>query len=189
MHNVDFMMKEKKLLNWALGLVSLPLLIIFLYGMYANVNRYFRYDEAYFTPQYRSKYDVPAKLTIALEKALQEGDEELYAELLGLKRAPDPFQPKPNIYFSILLDVDEADYFHYLFFDFDTYHRSTYYVKEVKGRWIVVPVGLYFYWDNHQWWDFMMPITITWWSLLTVAGIGFVLYQKAAKYRRKTYDR
>lgn len=178
---------RRKFFYVGVGLILLPVVLVLIYALYANISRQVRFDGRYFSPQYRDKYDVPAKVTAVLEQALQNGDEALYAELTGLKRSPRELQPQPNLYFSILLDVDDAGYFHYLFFNFDNYHRSIYYLKEVKGRWVVVPTDLYFYWDSNQWWNFMLPPALAYWALLLVLGAGYMVNLKATSYRLKTF--
>lgn len=180
------MRPRRNLLYWGVGLVMLPVILALIYALYANISRHIRFDERYFTPQYQEKYDVPAKVTAVLEQALQHGDEITFGELTGLKRSPPELQPEPDLHLSILLDVDEAGYFHYLFFNFDTYHRSMYYLKEVKGRWIVAPTDLYFYWDSNQWWDFMLPPALAYWAFLLVLGAGYLINRKATSYRMKT---
>lgn len=171
----------------ALGLVLLPVFLVLIYGLYANLSRLVRFDQRYFSPAYQEKYAVPAAVATTLEEAIHEGNEALYAELTGLRRSPRSLEPQPNVYLSILLDIDDADYYHYLFFNFDTYRRSIYYLKEVKGRWIVAPTDLYFYWDSQQWWDFTLPPVLTYWSVLILLGVGYFVSQRAAAYRRERF--
>jgi len=175
---------QPKIIAWWTGLAIIPIILVVVYAFYANISKLVRYDETYFSVPYQEKYAVPADVTRQLENALQEGDQELYAELVGLKRPPRKLQPQPDLYLSILLDVDDAGYFHYLFFNFDTYHRSIYYLKEVQGRWVVFPTDLYFYWDSNQWWDFFLPPTLAYWAILIVIAGGYMMNQRAKSYRR-----
>jgi hypothetical protein len=179
--------RSRKILVWGLVAVLLPIILGLLYGLYANLNRIYRFDQEYFTSTYRSEYDVPAKVNAALEQAIQQGDEVLYAELVGLRRRPPALEPKPRVYSSILLDVDDQGYFHYLYFNFETFHRSTYHFKEVNGRYIVAPPDLYYYWDSNQWWNFFAPPALLWWAFLIVVGIFYALYNSASRYRKRTF--
>ncbi len=162
-----------KMSRWlrAVGLVLAPLLIAGVYILGVQIHSQFRYDAAYFSSEYQAKYDSPGMVAIDLERALQQGDMTLYTELTGLKRFSDILAPKPELHFSILIDVDEQGYFHYLYFDFDTYHRQTHYIKEINGRWLVVPEDAFFYFDSGQWLKVFMPIAISWWVLLIAIGI------------------
>jgi hypothetical protein len=154
-----------------LAIVLLPLILAGLYVISVQIGSIFRYDQAFFGPQFQETYASPGAVARALEGALQYGDEQLYAELSGLKRTPADMAPHPELHFSILVDVDEQDYFHYLYFDMGTMRRNTQYVKEIKGRWVTVPQDAFFYLDSGQWMKVFMPLSVFWWGLLLAFGI------------------
>ena len=170
-------------------LAIIPVMIAFGYFLYVSAQEIFRYDEQYFTPNYQEKYNSPGTVARALEGALQEGDQQLLKELQGIHRDPDILEPNPRISLSILLDVDDAGYFHYMFFDFNTYRRSTYYIIDVRERYVLAPEDLYFYWQTGRWLDFYLPSALTWWVILIVAGGGLLLFQQAKKIRRVDFNR
>ncbi len=166
-----------------IALVSVPLIIAGIYILGVQIHALFRYDQAYFAPEYQEAYNSPGMVAIALEQALQNGDSQLYTELTGLKTDAEQMAPKPDLHFSILVDVDERDYFHYLYFDFDTMHRDTHYVKEVRGRWVTVPQDAYFYFDSGQWVKVFGPISASWWVLLLAIAIMKLLSRLGARSR------
>ncbi len=153
------------------ALVLIPLILAGLYIVAVQVNAIFRYDKTYFNQEYVETYASPGAVARALEGALQNGDTQLYNELTGLKREFNEMSPQPNLHFSILVEVDDQDYFHYLYFDMDTMHRATHYVKEAKGRWVTVPQDAFFYFDSGQWMKVFMPVTLSWWVLLGAIAI------------------
>lgn len=166
-----------------IALVSVPLIIAGIYILGVQIHALFRYDQAYVASEYQEAYNSPGMVAIALEQALQNGDSQLYAELTGLKTDAEQMTPKPDLHFSILVDVDERDYFHYLYFDFDTMHRDTHYVKEVRGRWVAVPQDAYFYFDSGQWVKVFGPIAASWWVLLLAIAIMKLLSRLGARSR------
>ncbi len=170
-------------------LVTIPVMIAFGYFLFVTAQEIFRYDEQYFTLHYQEKYNSPGTVARTLEGALKEGNQQLLKELQGIHRDPDILEPNPRISLSILLDVDDAGYFHYMFFDFEIYRRSTYYVIDVCGRWVLAPEDLYFYWQTGRWLDFYLPSALTWWVILIVAGGGLLLFQQAKKIRQVDFNR
>ncbi len=165
------------------ALVLMPLVIAGIYILGVQIHGLFRYDQAYFASEYQEAYHSPGMVAIALERALQNGDSALYGELTGLKRDPGEMTPRPDLHFSILVEVDERDYFHYLYFDFDTLRRDTHYVTEVNGRWVAVPQDAYFYFDSGQWMKVFGPLTASWWVLLLAIAIMKLLSRLGAKSR------
>ena len=172
---------------WIVGLALLPLVIAGLYIGYANIQNWFRYDEAYFTPTYAETYDAPFAATSKLERVLQTGDAAVYAELTGLRRLPPVPEPNPKVVYAILLEVDEKDYFHYMYFNPDTYERLIYYLKEVKGRWVVVPQDAYFYYDSGQWLKLFLPVSFIYWPILLIATVAVLVFRATSRVRGQVF--
>lgn len=164
-------------------LVLVPLILAGIYIVGVQIHTLFRYDQGFFASEYQEVYDSPGAVARALEGALQNGDNQLYAELTGLKQTSQEMLPRPALHFSILVDVDEKGYFHYLFFDMDTMRRDTRYVKEINGRWVSVPQDAYFYLDSGLWMKTFVPITVSWWALLIVIAIMKLLSHFGARSR------
>ena len=175
-------------LNWSLPkrcvmLFFVPIVGGLIYILVMKVHQVFRFDLAYFQPSYQTQYSSPGSVAIALEEALRTGDQSLYTELTGLRHTPMIDEPRPDITLSILLDTDERDYFHYLYFDTSTLLRDTQYIKQVKGRWLVVPSDSYYFYDSGHWLGVAAPITLTWWAILLVITFTNIIFQSAARTR------
>lgn len=165
----------------------LPLVIAGSYILFVHIQALFRYDNAYFTPQYQKRYDAPSTVAVELEKIIRTGDFGALAEITGLRKRINPPKPDPNIRLTVLMKVDDAGYFHYLYFDTKTYERSTFYVKKVMGRYVMVPQDAYFYLDSGQWKVVFGPLATIWWVLLGVTMFGLFIYRAAAKFRNSEY--
>lgn len=171
---------------WITGLAFVPLIAVGLLAAYVSTQSGFRYDEAYFTSEYQELYSAPGRVARKWEQALRTGDQTLVAELTGLREEPD-IEPNPDVILTVLLETDEAGYFHYLYFDLQTYERSTYYIKQVKGRWVLAPEDVYFYWGSGQWRGVFTPIAIVWWLILLVAGLAVSLFRAGATVRERMF--
>ncbi|MFQ5593689.1 MAG: hypothetical protein ACE5HA_06035 [Anaerolineae bacterium] len=167
---------------WIAGLAIVPLFIAGLFAATVTTQSWFRYDETYFAPDYQELYHSPGAVARQWEQALRSGDSTLVAELTGLGHVPR-IEPNPNIILTILLEMDDAGYFHYLYFDIQTYKRSTFYIKEIKNRWVVVPADAFFYWDSGRWQGVFAPLAAVWWLVLIVAGAGISLSRVSAQAR------
>ena len=168
-----------------IGLALLPLLIAGLFILYVVVQIPFRYDMSYFTPQYQEIYSAPGNVAAALEEVLRTGDSLVYAELTGLgpkARAPEA---NPNMALTIVLDVDELGYFHYLYFDVKTYKRAVYYIKEVNDRWVVVPEDAIFAFNSGRWLVTITPLAAIWWAIIFFVGLGIFIFRKSARFREE----
>jgi hypothetical protein len=167
---------------WILLLGLVPVFAIGAYAGWHAAQAHTRYAPAYFAAEYQERYAAPGAVARAWELALQTSDPLLVEELTGL-RNPPRIEPNPDIILTILLDTDAAGYYHYLYMDLDTYQRATYYIKEVRGRWVVVPEDLYFYWDSGRWQAVVSPIVAVWWLVLLVAGVAISLFRIGAGAR------
>ena len=168
-----------------IGLALLPLLLAGLFILYVVVQIPFRYDMSYFTPQYQEIYSAPGNVAVALEEVLQTGDSLLYSELTGLRLKARAPQANPNMALTIVLDVDELGYFHYLYFDVKTYRRAVYYIKEVNDRWVVVPEDAIFSFNSGRWLVTFTPLAAIWWAILIFSGLGVLTFNWSARYREE----
>lgn len=174
-------------LNWrmALAIMLLPLLLAGLFGLGAEIQGLLRFDQNYFTQAYIDQYDTSGSVARALEGALQTDDQDLLAELQGLRR-PAAFETSPKLIFNMLWDRDER-YTSYLYFDMDTFYRHMYYFEEAAGRWVVSPTNAYFYWHSARWLKVFLPVAVFWWVLGGVALLVVWVYNVAERQREKTY--
>jgi hypothetical protein len=175
-------MKKHHLLQFA-GLAFLPLAVAGLLVLVVAIQAQFRYDQNFFTARYQDLYSSPSIVAEALEKSIRTNDPPLYAELTGLRKKSRPIEHNPNIRLAILLQVDDAGYFQYLFFDVKTYARSTFYIKKVMGRWVVVPQDMYFYLDSGRWLVFFTPLALIWWGALLIGALVILIHRSAARFR------
>lgn len=181
-------MKGKRLIDWpfVIGLLLLPLAILLVMFAIKIVQEFTRYDESYFTEEYRARFESPGSVAIELEGALREADEDLMAELLGTHAGPDAMEPRTSLTFVFLLDV-EGDYFQYLYFNQDDYHRDVQNVKEVNGRYVTAEDDLFFYIDSGRWKEVAGPLIATWWVLVIVATGAMFVYRYMARVRESRY--
>lgn len=177
--------RRKRRYIWGV-LLCVPLLIAGLYATLVNIDLLFRYDDHFFTPEYSERYASPGPVALAVEKAIQTGDDVLFQELTGLRRRIT-LQANPDVVFTILLDVDDQGYFHYLYLDMETYRRSTYYIKQVGERYVVVPEDFYFYWDSGSWWEVYLPLALTWWVGVIVVWLALYVYRVGVRLRRSMF--
>lgn len=164
-----------------------PLVAAGIFILIANLQGWFRYDVRYFSPEYESTYEAPGAVAVALEEAIRTDDQALYEELTGLRFRPRLIEPNPNLRLAILLEVDKVGYFHYLYFDVKTYKRSTFYIKQVMDRWVVVPQDGYFYWDSGRWLVVFTPLALIWWGALAIGGFAYWVYWSAARFREERF--
>jgi hypothetical protein len=174
-------------LRWVLLIAAVPLIIaaIFIGGVW--ISGTFRYDAIYFTDAYREMYAAPGTTAMKLAEAIQTGDQQLLAELQGLRRPAD-FPTNPDIIFVMLWER-EASYITYFYMDIQTYDRYMYHLEEVEGRWVVSPADAYYYLRSGEWLSVAMPIAIVWWFLEIVVVIFTWLYHLSAQQRALMYER
>ncbi|MFQ5943805.1 MAG: hypothetical protein ACE5JF_09645 [Anaerolineales bacterium] len=181
-------MKRKRLIDWpfVIGLLLLPLAILLVMFAIKFFQDFTRYDDRYFTEEYRARYETPGSVALALEGALRDADEALMAELLGTKGGPEPMAPRPSLVYVFLLDK-VGDYFHYLYFNQDDYHREVQFVKEENGRYVTSDDDLYFYIDSGRWQEVAGPLIASWWILVIVATAVMFVYRYMARVREIRY--
>ena len=181
-------MKKKRLIDWpfVIGLLLLPFSILLILFAKKIVQEFTRYDDRYFTEEYRARFETPGSVAIELEGALRDADEDLMAELLGTRAGPDAMEPRTSLIFVFLLNV-EGDYFQYLYFNQDDYHRDVQNVKEVNGRYVTAEDDLYFYIDSGRWQEAAGPLIATWWVLVVVATGAMFVYRYMARVRESRY--
>ncbi len=125
-------------------------------------------------------------MAFELEGAPREADEELMAELLGTKAGPDAMEPRPSLVYVFLLDRT-GDYFHYLYFNQDDYHRQVQYVKEENGRYVTSEDDLYFYIDSGRWQAVAGPLIVGWWILVILSTGVLYIYRYIVRVRESRY--
>jgi hypothetical protein len=168
-------------LRWIAFVVLAPFVLLGLLVLIVKAYGLVRFDPAYFTSSYLERYATPGDAARAMEGALQVDDQELLAELQGL-RWPTKFETAPSIIFVMLWERTER-YMTYLYFDMQTYLRHPHYFEEVDGRWVVSPADLYFYVHSSQWQRVFWPLAIVWW-LLGAVVIGIVWVFRASERAR-----
>ena len=138
-------MNRRRTIDWqyVLGLLLLPFFIVGIFLLIAFIEDLTRYTPAYFDDGYLARYAVPSPLITDLENALRSGDETLLAKLQAIRHVPRNLESKPNLRFKICWEYD-GKYSEYLFIDTSNYHRHIQHLKEVNGRYIRVPDGLYY---------------------------------------------
>jgi len=181
-------MKEKRLIDWpfVIGLLLLPFAVLLILFAIKIVQDFTRYDDRYFTEEYRIRFETPSSVAFELESALRDANDELMAELLGTRAGPDAMEPRPSLVYVFLLDR-EGDYFHYLYFNQDDYHRQVQYVKEENGRYVTAEDDLYFYIDSGRWKAVAGPLIATWWVLMIVATGVTYIYRYMERDRESRY--
>jgi len=168
---------------WVTALALFPIMIALLYVTIMRIQELYRYDDKLLTPTYQEKYPAPGPAAIALEDALRNGNEELYREVTALRTKPKSLEANPDLIMTIMLEADDAGYYHYLYLDLGTLRRSTYYIKEESNRYIMVPEGYYFYQDSGRWLQLFTPLALVWWLILFIYELGSLFFRVGAKLR------
>lgn len=178
--------KPQRLIDWpyVLGLLLLPVAILLILFLTFWIQKLTRFNPRYFQGEYLDRYSVPGAVAINLERAFKDGDEELMTELLGTHRKVMDLEARPQLIFSLLLEVD-GKYYDYLYFDASNYHRVIQHVTERKGRYITSKEDLYYYMDSGNWIIVAGPIVATWWALVIVFTGGVFIYRQTAVTRGK----
>jgi hypothetical protein len=172
-------------LRWILLVALAPFVLLGLVVLTAKGYGLVRHDPAYFAEAYVERYTAPAEVVRALEIALQTSDEELLAELQGL-RWPSKFKTSPSLIFVMLWERTDQ-YITYLYFDMQTYERHPHYFEQVQGRWVVSPPDVYYYMHSGRWQAVFMPLAIIWW-VFGIAVIGVLwLFRASERLRSRLY--
>lgn len=171
--------------RWVALVVLLPFEVLGLLVLIVTAYGPVRHDPAYFADEYLERYSTPGDAALALEGALQSGDQALLAELQGLRR-PAKFETGPSIVFVMMWERTDR-YITYLYFDMQTYERHPQYFEMVEGRWVVTPPDLRYYIHSGQWQRVFWPLAIVWW-LLGIVAIGMVwLFRASERARARLY--
>lgn len=173
-------------LPYVIGLVLVPLLVVGALFMVKGIQELTRWERVYFQEEYLERYESPGAVALDLESALRTGDTRLMAELRGTGRQPETLEARPRLTFIFLLGID-GDYFHYLYFNTDNYHRLVQHVKPRGERYVTVEEGLYYYMDSGQWVEVAAPLAATWWILTIVFTGGVYVYRLTARSRSRMY--
>jgi hypothetical protein len=162
----------------ALGsLLVVGLIPFVLLGVVVTVARSYglvRYDPAYFTEPYLTKYNTAGAVAKALEVALQTDDQALLAELEGL-RFPGRLDTSPTISW-VQLWARTDRYITYLYFDVSAYKPYLHHIEERRGRWVVSPPDVYYFVESGAYKSVFLTFSLIWWtSGMLTAGLVYLL--------------
>jgi hypothetical protein len=167
-------------------LLLLPVLITGASFLIAQIQALTRYDPGFFTPDYQSRYQQPSQIIEDIETAFQTGSNDLMAELQGTYLRPANFQEKPNMVFVTSLDRT-GEYYNFLFNDSVTFHRFMARVKMHDGRYVLIPEGLYYYFDSGRWINVFGPPAIIWWVIVLILTVATAIYRWMARIRKQIF--
>ncbi len=182
--------KAKRLVNWriVLFLLLVPFLGAGLAIIIAYVQGQVRYNPEYFSEEHIERYQILAPFLTDLETALKEGDENLMAVLQGTRSTPSFIPPNPNIRYSFLLNR-QGGYDNHIFWDIETYVRYVQHIKNVDGRYVIVPESLYYYVDSGIWPTVFTPPALYWWTFVIITTIVLWVYRFLAAVRKQLFAR
>lgn len=170
------------------GALLLPFGAVVLFFLIAFIQERTRYAPEYFTAAYVGRYQTPDAVLEDLQIALQTGDRGALAALHGTRLPPGKVIAQPRVHF-LLAWTQEGQYRDYLFFDDANNGKYMYHLKMVRGRYVVVPEGIYYYVDSGRWWTVLAPPAGIWWSMLILVASGVWVFQKLAGFRRELFHR
>ena len=181
-------MKIRRWVDWpyVIGLLLVPFFIMGFILLLAFLQDLTRYDQEYFSVEFQERYAVPSSLITELEIALMNADRQLLAEIEGVKTVNQQLKPNPNLRFMIMLESD-SKYFDYLFMDTTNFQRYPQHLKQVNGRYVRVPEGLYYLVDSRKWVSTFFPITAIWWLLVILFTLGVWFFRVMAAFRRRRF--
>lgn len=174
-----------------LAVTIVPLVLAAIYILAILFARLVRYDPAFFTESYITQYDTPRSVITALEEGLQTGDQELLAELQGL-RWPHSFTIG-DFYWKACIDQGDG-YFSYVYLNMDVpylelYERRVYHTIYIRGRWIAASSDADFLLRTGRWVWAWVPITTGWWIVEIAMIVSLVVYRSMARFRETLYSR
>jgi hypothetical protein len=178
---------NKNIVYLGICLFTLPLVLAGLFIMAVRVQGLFRYDPAYFTPEYKKHYSYPGAVAAGIEEGLHTADSALFAELTARRGRFQTPEANPNVRQLIVLEVTDSGYYQVLYFDMHTYRRIVYHIKEVSGRWVMVPEDAFYFLDSGDWLVFFTPAAVIWWSVMVVVWVGIGIYRMAVHFRNEIY--
>jgi hypothetical protein len=181
---------SRRLVNWKMVffLLVVPFLTAGIAFIIAFAQGQVRYKPDYFTNEYVGRYQLLNPFLTDLETALKEGDENLMAVLQGTRSTPRSIPPNPNIQYSFLLNR-QGGYENHIFWDVETYVRYVQHIKQVDGRFVVVPESLYYYVDSGTWPTVFTPPALYWWSFVLIITAGLWVYRFLAAVRKQLFGR
>ena len=183
-------MTAGRFINWkfVLFLLVVPFLATGVAFVIVFVQGQLRYNPEYFSEEYVARYQILAPFLTDLETALQNGDAELMSVLQGTHGNPRPITPNQNIRYSFLLNR-QGGYDNHIYWDIQTYVRYVQHIKEVDGRYVVVPASLYYYVDSGSWPTVFTPPALYWWSFVLIITVAIWIYRFLAAVRRELFGR
>lgn len=180
--------KSKRLLNVRLILVValLPLVLAGLFVLVVVLQGLSRYDATYFTSEYIERYASPGDVARQLEVALQTNDQDLLAELQGLRQTVT-FATDPDIILVMLWERSDR-YFTYVYIDMDTLERHSHHIELVSGRFVSSPTDMYYYLYSGHWLKVAGPVATIWWLAGAVALLAMWVSHLSARLRDHMYE-
>ncbi|MFN2158448.1 MAG: hypothetical protein ACK2U3_01250 [Anaerolineales bacterium] len=173
-------------LTYVIGLLLLPFLIMGGLLLTGFIQGLTRYNQDYFNEHYQNLYAVPNSLVADLENALREGNVNLLAETQGTRTAKINNGGNPNLRFMIMLE-SSGQYLDYLFMDTSNYQRFPQHIKQLNGRYIRVPEGLYYAVDSRGWTATFFPLAAIWWLLVILFTVSIWFFRIMKAYRQKRF--
>ncbi|KAA3645026.1 MAG: hypothetical protein DWQ07_16655 [Chloroflexi bacterium] len=175
-----------RILLWIGGLALLPLLFAGIYILLVSPQERDRFDAQYFDTGFQQKYAGFADVLEAGQSLASSPEDGLYRELTGLTvpgTVPENSLNGDVRYFR-LPDDEPPDYRIIRYYEHLGKRSVVHYYTEVDGRWVLVPRDAYFYYDTGLWLQTWMPLTVTWWIILSGVLLTLFLRHRGLMWRR-----
>ena len=169
-------------------IITLTLLPLIVAGVFVGATKLqglYRYDPAYFGERYQARYQTPGETARQLEIALGTADQDMLAELQGLRR-PASFHCAPSL-MLIMLWNRNAGYSTYMYLDMQTLERYPHYIQRVRGRWVVSPADAYYFLHSGRWLAVLGPLALLWWLVEGVVALMVWVFRVAGRQRARMY--